>query len=350
MSVLNLEGFEPLARDRLSREAYAYYAGGAGDEITMAENIAAFRRYRLRPRVLIDVDRVDTTAEVLGARVAMPVGLAPTALNGLADPEGEVAVARAAARSGALLCLSTMSSRSLEDVASAAGGPKWFQLYVHRDRGISKDMLERAVAAGYEAIVLTVDLPYPGNRERELRHPIELATPDELGNFAGLVDATTGDFMELLEGVINASLTWDDLEWIRSTSGLPLVLKGVVTDVDAARAVDEGVGGVIVSNHGGRQLDRTVATIDALEEIVGAVGGRAEVYLDGGVRRGVDVVTALALGARAVFIGRPYLFALAAAGEKGVIKALELLRVELANAMGLLGATTVAAIERSHVA
>jgi 4-hydroxymandelate oxidase len=350
LKVLNLEGFEPLARERLSPEAYAYYAGGAGDEITMAENIAAFRRYRLRPRVLIDVDRVDTTAEILGARVAMPVGLAPTALNGLADPDGEVATARAAERSGVLLCLSTMSSRSLEDVASAATGPKWFQLYVHRDRGITKDMLERAVAAGYEAIVLTVDLPYPGNRERELRHPIEFATADELGNFAGLVDVSKGDFLELLEGIINASVTWDDLEWIRSTSGLPLVLKGLVTGADAARAAEEGVAGVLVSNHGGRQLDRTIATIDALEEIVRAVAGRAEVYLDGGVRRGVDVATALALGAHAVFIGRPYLFALAAAGEKGVVRALELLRAELANAMGLLGATSLAAIDRSHVA
>jgi isopentenyl diphosphate isomerase/L-lactate dehydrogenase-like FMN-dependent dehydrogenase len=350
VTIFKLADFEALARESLSPEAYAYYAGGAGDEITLKENIEAFRRYRLRPRVLIDVERVDASTKILGTSVAMPVGLAPTALNGLAHPEGEVATARAAARANVLMCLSTMSSHSLEDVAAVAKGPMWFQLYVHKDRGISKWMLERAAAGGYGAIVLTADLPYPGNRERELRHPIESVGPEELGNFTGIAEVHAGDFMELLEGVINASVTWGDLEWIQSVSGLPLIVKGLVTGEDASRAVEQGAAGVVVSNHGGRQLDRSIATIDALEEVVQAVAGRAEVYVDGGVRRGVDVVTALALGAHAVFIGRPYLFALAADGEDGVVRALELLRWEIENAMGLLGATTVAGIERSHVA
>jgi 4-hydroxymandelate oxidase len=344
-----LADFEPLARARLSPEAYAYYAGGAGDEITLDDNVAAFKRYRLRPRVLVDVSEVDPSTEILGSRVTMPVGLSPNALHGLADPEGEVATARAAASSGVLMCLSTMSNRSLEEVAQASDSPKWFQLYVHQDRGISKAMVERAAAAGYRAIVLTADLPHPGYRERELRHPVQFSGNESFGNFAGMVDTRGAEMLELLEGLINASVTWEDLEWIRAASGLPLIVKGLLTAEDARLAVDRGVDGVVVSNHGGRQLDRAPASIDALEEVVQEVAGACEVYLDSGVRRGVDVATALALGARAVFIGRPYLFALAAAGEQGVVHALTLMQAEVVNAMALLGAPSVEDITHAHV-
>lgn len=348
--VFGLGDFERLARDRLDDAAYAYIAGGAGDEVTLAENVAAFRRYRLRPRVMVDVSGIDPSTTFLGTPVPMPVGLAPNAGQKLAHPEGEVATARAAADAGVLMCLSTLSSCSMEEVAAAGDGPRWFQLYVHPDAGITRTFIERAVAAGYRAIVVTVDLPMVGHRERELRHPVTVGddggTP--LGNFAAL-DLPAGSLTDVLQGTINASLTWDDLAEVRSQAGIPVLVKGVLTGEDARLAVEAGADGIVVSNHGGRQLDRTIASIDALEEVVQAAGGRAEVYLDSGVRRGTDVVTALALGARGVFIGRPYLYALALDGSEGVSRALALMHAEVTNALGLLGCRTPNEVTRSHV-
>jgi isopentenyl diphosphate isomerase/L-lactate dehydrogenase-like FMN-dependent dehydrogenase len=343
--VVNLDGFEPLARAKMDPAGYNYYVGGAGDEVTLRENIAAFRRRKLRPRVLIDVSSIDTSTELLGQRVSLPVGLAPTGLNGLADPEGEAAAARAAARAGALFCISTLSSSSLEE-AAAAGGPRWFQLYVNEDRALSEAIVKRARDAGYSALVLTVDLPVVGYRERELRMPIALSD-HRVGNFDDLLREAE-DLPHVFTTLFDQTLSWGDIEWVRSISDMPLVIKGILTAEDARLAVDHGADAVLVSNHGGRQLDRAPATIDVLEEVVDSIDGRVDVYLDGGVRRGSDVMVALALGAKAVFIGRPYLFALAAGGEAGVARCLQLLSAEIENAMALLGVRSTDEITRAH--
>lgn len=345
--ILRLDEFQELAETLMDPAAYAYYAGGAGDEITLGENITAFHRYRLIPRVLRAVSSVDPSTSMLGTPVAMPVGIAPNAAHNLADPEGECATARAAAAHGLIMCLSTFSNRSMEEVAAASDGPKWFQLYVHKDRGVAKEMIERAVAAGYDAIVLTADLPVGGYRERELRTPFRQDKAQAFGNLT--VDARGKSILELLDGLVNSAVTWDDLAWIKSVSGLPLVVKGVLAPDDAGRCVAHGADAVVVSNHGGRQLDRAIAAIDALEGVVDAVDGRCEIYLDGGIRRGIDVVTALALGAKAVFLGRPYLFALAVGGSAGVELCLSLLKAEVLNAMALVGADRVERLERAHV-
>lgn len=347
-SILRLAEFESIARERMDPAAYAYYAGGAADESTMADNTAAFGRFRLRPRVLRDVSHVDASTTLLGERVAWPFGLAPNAGQALAHPDGECATARAAAEAGIVMCLSTFTNRAPEEVhAAAPEGQRWFQLYVHQQREVAEQMIRRTVDAGYRAIVVTVDLPVGGYRERELRWPYRWS---EETSFATLTASTKGkSILELLEGFVNAALTWDDLAWIRDVAGLPVVVKGILTGEDAALAVEHGAAAVWVSNHGGRQLDRVPATIEVLEEIVAAVAGRAEVYLDGGIKRGTDVVTALALGARAVFLGRPYLYALAAGGEAGVTRAIRMLADETTNAMALLGATTVDELEPAHV-
>jgi 4-hydroxymandelate oxidase len=335
-TIANLREFEALARARLSPAAYAYYAGGSRDEQAMRDNEAAFARRRLMPRVLVDVSAVDPSTTMLGQRVALPIGFAPAALQGLAHHDAEVVPARVAARAGLVYCLSTFANRSIEDVAAVGPGPRCFQLYVQRDRGRSEETVSRAAAAGYQALVLTIDSAGANDRERELRDPIP--DPGPLPNIGG-PETERGPIGPMLDG----SLGWDDLAWLRGLSNLPLVVKGILDPADAARAVEHGAAAIVVSNHGGRQLDRAPASLDALEGVVDAVAGRAEVYLDSGVRRGTDVVTALALGARAVFIGRPYLYALAPGGQAGVTRCLEILETELRIAMILLGAPTVAA-------
>jgi 4-hydroxymandelate oxidase len=346
--VFNLADFEPIARRSMASDAFDYYAGGAGDEISLRENVSSFGHWRLRPRVLMDVSSIDLSTSMLGARVAMPVGLAPTALQRLAHPEGEVATARAAAAAGIVFCLSTLGSRTIEDVAQAAGAPVWFQLYVHKDREVSRSLIERAEAAGFDALVVTVDLPVVGYRERDLRNHFTIA-PELYGNLV-VAEHEGRELHELVHSLSDRALTWDDLAWIRDTTSLPVVIKGVLTAEDAALAAAHGADAIVVSNHGGRQLDRSVVAVDVLEEVVDAVEGRLEVYMDGGVRRGSDVVTALALGARAVFLGRPYLYALAAGGQRGVERAIELIATEIENAMALLGASDVGAVSRANVA
>lgn len=352
-SVLDLAGFEPIARERMAPAAYDYVAGGAGGEETLAENEAAWRRRRLRPRVLVDISGLDPATTLLGAPATMPVAIAPMASHGLADPGAESAMARAAATAGIPYTHSTMSNHSIEEVAAAApDGVRWFQLYLQRDRGFARSLCERAAAAGYRAIVLTVDLPVLGIRERDRRHGFHLDVP--LGNFPGgqavddeSVAAVAG--FDALGGQRHLGLTWDGLAEIRAWTGLPLVLKGVMTAEDGAMAAEHGVDAIVVSNHGARQLDRVSAPIDVLEEVVSAVAGRCEVWVDGGVRRGIDVAIALALGARGVLIGRPMFWALAAGGQEGVTRALTLLREELDVALALLGAPTVAAVGRARV-
>jgi isopentenyl diphosphate isomerase/L-lactate dehydrogenase-like FMN-dependent dehydrogenase len=350
--IVALHEFEAFARLAMAPDAFDYVAGGAWDELTLADNLASWTRYQLRPRVLVDVASVSTSTTLLGRPAAMPVAIAPMAVHGLAHPDGEVATARAAAAASVPFTLSTTSSRSIEEVAAAApDGRRWFQLYVQREIGRSRELVERAEAAGYEALVLTVDLPRLGYRERDRRSGFELPP---LGNFPAETPATHArgvhaDGFEMLDAQHEVGLTWDDLATIRSWSRLPFVLKGILTAEDARLAAQHGVDAIVVSNHGARQLDRVAAPVDVLEDVVDAVDGRTEVWVDGGVRRGVDVCIALALGARGVMLGRPVLWALATDGEAGVARALAILREELEVALTLLGTPSPDAVTRAHV-
>lgn len=353
---LNLGEYEALARDRLERAVWSYYAGGADDEVTLRENPVAWQRLRLRPRVLVDVTGVDPSTTVLGMPISIPVLTAPCALNRMAHADGELAVARATASAGVIQVLSTVSSASLEEVSAAApGGARWFQLYCYADRGITADLVRRAEAAGYRAIVLTVDLPTLGRREREIRDGF--TAPD--GITMRNLEPYAKDVMPEAAGTTalaryvserwDARLTWDVIPWLKSLTLLPIVAKGILTHEDARLAVQHGVDAIIVSNHGGRQLDTVLTGAEALPEVVAAVAGSCEVLVDGGIRRGTDVVKALALGARAVLIGRPYLWGLAVDGEAGVARVLALLRDEIALAMALVGRRSVGEIDRTAV-
>jgi 4-hydroxymandelate oxidase len=350
--IVALQEFEAFARLAMAPDAFDYVAGGSWDEDTLAENDAAWHRYRLRPRVLVDVSSVDTSTQLLGKRSAMPVAIAPMAVHALAHPDGEMATARAASDAGIPFTHSTTSSRSIEEVAAAAPDVRrWFQLYVQRDRGRTRELVERAAAAGYEALLLTVDLPRLGYRERDRRSGFELPP---LGNFSPTAPATHAAGahaagFEMLDDQQEVGLTWDDVGAIRSWSNMAFVLKGILTEEDARIAVEHEVAAVVVSNHGARQLDRVAAAIDVLERIADAVAGRTELWVDGGVRRGLDLLIARALGARGVLIGRPILWALATDGEAGVARALEILREEFEVALTLLGTPTPDAITRGHV-
>jgi 4-hydroxymandelate oxidase len=347
--IVRLSDFEGPARDRLHPAAWAYYAGGAWDEATLRENHAAWDRYRLRPRVLVDVSAVDLSTTLLGRPVSLPVGIAPAALHGMAHPEGELATARAAAAAGVVAVISTVASQTVEAVAAAApDGLRWFQLYVQRNRDRTRDLVQRAEAAGYSALCVTVDLPVMGYRDDILRLRFDPGE-DAYANLPKRDAWRAGGELDDLLDMRSVGMTWETLTEIRSWSSLPLVLKGIMTAEDARLAVEHGADAVWVSNHGGRQLDRVGAGIDVLEEVVAAVDGRAEVYVDGGIRRGPEVLIALALGAHAVFAARPFLWALACAGEAGVARALAILREEVERGMALLGARTPAEVRQDHV-
>ena len=350
-ALVALGELEAIARDRVHRASFDYVAGGSWSEESLAENEAAWKRYRLRPRVLVDVSRIDASTTLLGQPTAIPVAIAPMAAHCLAHPDGEVATARGAEAAGVPFTLSTTSSRSIEDVADAApNATRWFQLYVQGDPAVTRSLVERAAAAGYRAILLTVDLPLLGYRERDRRSGFDLDIP--LGNFVSRGPSHgnhAADGFDLLTDQLERGLTWDDLTTIRSWSSLPLVLKGVMTGEDARLAAEHGVDAIVVSNHGGRQLDRTPAPIDVLEEVAAAAPG-TEIWVDGGVRRGLDIAIACALGARGVLVGRPILWALAAGGQAGVERALAILREEFELALTLLGAPTPDALTRDHIA
>lgn len=356
MDPINVAEYEPLARASMEPSAWDYFRSGAEDEVSLRANRAAFERIRLRPRVLVDVSATDTRTTVLGIPVRMPVLCGPTAYHGLAHPEGECETARGAGEAGTLMTASTISNRTLEDIAAAATSPLWFQLYVYRDRSISEWLVRRAETAGYRGLVLTVDAPRLGRREADIRNGFGLPAHLNIANFAGsaMADQPMGDpgisgLAVYAHDMFDTSLTWEALDWLRSVTRLPVVVKGILTGEDAALAVEHGAAAIVVSNHGGRQLDGAVTGIEALPEVVEAVRDRCEVYVDGGIRRGTDVLKALALGARAVLVGRPILWGLAASGALGVRHVLEILHAELELAMALSGRPTLATIDRSLV-
>lgn len=353
---INLFEYQTLASQQLSPMARDYYASGSWDEITLRDNRAAFERYKLRPRMLVDVSQRDLSTTILGQSLPLPILIAPMAFQCLAHPEGEIATAKAAAKLGSVMVLSTLATTSMEDVASVRSQtPQWFQLYVHRDRGLTRALVERAHAAGFQALCLTVDAPVLGKREKDTHNQFVLPSDMELANFSRLAHleipyqpGESGLFAYFLEQ-LNPALSWSDLEWLQSLSPLPLVVKGILRGDDAMRAVEHGAQAVMVSNHGGRQLDGAIASIDALSEVVAAVGDQVDVLVDGGIRRGTDVLKALALGAKAVLLGRPVLWGLTLAGEAGVTHVLELLRDELDLTMALSGCAKLQDIDSSLV-
>jgi 4-hydroxymandelate oxidase len=330
---VTVDDYEAPARERLSVDVYDFIAGGAGDESTLRENVHAFKRWVIRPRFLRAATLPELSTEVLGVPIAVPILVAPWAYQRMVHDDGELATARAAASAGTIMVVSSTASQILDKVALASDAAKWWQLYLSTDRGFSTEMLEQVVAAGYAAICWTVDLPAFGLRHRDTRNMFEI--PEDL------LDPRY-DY--------DPDITWDDVAWIREhAAGLPLLVKGILTAEDARIAVEQGVDGIVVSNHGGRQLDRSPAAIDALPEVVDAVAGRVPVLVDGGVRRGADVFTALALGAKAVLVARPAAWGLAVGGEPGVADVLRILWEELANTMSLAGCRNVREISREMV-
>ena len=346
---LNVAEYERIFEETLDAGAFGYFSGGADDEHTLRDNVAAFLRWKLRPRMLVDVSEATVETTVLGTPVSMPLLIAPTAFQRMAHPDGETATARAAAAAGTVMTLSTIATAAPAEVAQAApGAPRWFQLYWFKDEGVTRALVDQAVDAEFKALVLTIDAPGTlGRRERDIRTGFTVEAP--IPSFEAVTGRPSGATPAEVFSLIESCLTWRDLERLRGLSDLPLLVKGVLTREDARLAADAGVDGIVVSNHGGRQLDTVLAGIDALPEVVDEVGGEVEVFVDGGVRRGSDVLKALALGARAAMIGRPVLWGLAAGGEQGVTDILEMFRREIALAMVLAGCASCGGISREHV-
>ena len=351
-SLFNVADYARAARTKLSRQAFDYYEGGALDEITLRENTAGWERLKLYYRVLAGVGKRDLTTTVLGQPISMPIVVAPTAFHKLACEEGEIAAAKAARAAKTLFILSSLSNTAMESVFAQAASPRWFQLYIYKDRGITLELVQRAEDAGAEAIVLTVDAPGLGTRERDARNNFRLPEGLAVENLAPL---GKGNFPEVTGSGLAAyvrtnfkeDLGFDDLDWLCRSTRLPVVVKGVCRGDDARRAAEHGAKAVVVSNHGGRQLDSAPATCEVLPHVVDAASDLCEVYVDGGIRRGSDVLKAIALGARAVLVGRSILWGLCVTGEQGAAKVLEILRRELDEAMLLCGCTNLSDIDRS---
>ncbi|KAL7379181.1 hypothetical protein ABVT39_023960 [Epinephelus coioides] len=355
-----VEDFEKEAKKVLPKAVYDYYRSGADEQNTLADNVAAFKRWHLVPRVLRDVSKVDLSVSVLGQKLSMPLCVAATAMQRMAHPEGETATARACRAVGTGMMLSSWATSTIEEVMSAMtaspGGVLWLQLYIYKDRELTLSLVRRAEEAGYKAIFVTVDTPYLGRRWDDMRNHFKLPSHLSMSNFSSaslaFSEGNYGNDSGLAVYVakaIDPTLCWDDITWLKKHTHLPVIVKGVLNGEDAVQAVNYGVDGILVSNHGARQLDGVPATLDVLEEVVKAVQGRCDVYLDGGVRRGTDVLKALALGAKAVFIGRPVLWGLACQGEQGVTEVLELIKEELRLAMALSGCRSVSEVSRSLV-
>ncbi|XP_047341255.1 peroxisomal (S)-2-hydroxyacid oxidase GLO4 [Impatiens glandulifera] len=348
---VNVNEFQELAKQSLPKMYYDFYTGGSEDQYTLKQNVQAFSRIIIRPRILVDVSRIDMSTTILGYNTSSPIMIAPTGLHKLAHPEGEVATARAAAACNTIMALSFTSTCTVEEVALSCNAVRFFQLYIYKRHDISALMVQRAERNGFKAIILTVDTPRLGRREADIKN--KMIAP-QLKNLEGLLstesDSDDGSKLEAYASkTLDPSLCWKDIEWLRSITSLPILIKGVLTAQDAIKAVEVGVDGLIVSNHGGRQLDFVPASIDVLEEVVNAVGGKVPVLFDGGVRRGTDVFKALALGAKAVLVGRPILYGLAAKGENGVKRVVEMLKNELELTMALSGCPTLKDITRNHV-
>lgn len=354
MIPINISDFEILAKEKLDKNAYDYYSSGADDEITLKENCEAFKRIFLRYRVLIDVSKRDMSAVVLGNKISMPVIIAPTAFQRMANPNGESATAKAAGKAGTIMILSTLSNTSVEEVVEASSGPVWFQLYVFRDREVTKELIRKAEAAGVKALVITVDAPMLGKRERDVRNKFDLPPGLEISNLTfvskeKLIVNNDSGLAGYVKENLDPSLNWKDIDWLRSVTTLPIILKGIACKEDALLAVDHKVDGIVVSNHGGRQLDTCSATIDVLQKIADAVNGNTEILMDGGIRRGTDILKAVALGAKAVLTGRPVLWGLSYNGEDGVTDVLNILRKEFDLAMALSGCTKLSDITRELI-
>ena len=348
-AILTLDEFETLARNRMSHMAYEYVSAGVADDFTLNENRDAFRRIQLLPRVLKDVSHIDTRITLFGARHEFPILLAPTGYHKLTHPDGELETVSGANRSGATLIAASFSTVSFERMSNAAERPLWFQVYLQPDRAFTKDLVQRAIAAGCAALCLSVDVPVNGPRDREMRarfalpEGVERANLSSLGSsIAGAAHRHTG--RNIYNAVHAANATWEDLNWLRSLVRVPLLVKGILHPDDALRAVEAGCDGIIVSNHGGRSVDTVPASIEALPAIVDRMAGRVPVLVDGGIRRGTDVYKALARGASAVLVGRPYIYGLAVAGAAGVARVVEILRTELEMTMGLMGTASVSEI------
>ncbi|XP_028232601.1 (S)-2-hydroxy-acid oxidase GLO1-like isoform X1 [Glycine soja] len=356
--ITNVTEYEAIAKEKLPKMVYDFYASGAEDQWTLKENRNAFSRILFQPRILIDVSKIDLTTTVMGFKISMPIMIAPTAMQKMAHPEGELATARAASAAGTIMTLSSTATSSVEEVASTGPGIRFFQLYVLKDRNVVAQVVRRAEKAGFKAITLTVDSPILGRREADIKNRFTLPPNLVLKNFEGLdlgklnkITFQTSDSFaaSYAAELYDRSLNWKDIKWIQTITSLPILLKGVLTPEDTMIAIQAGAAGIIVSNHGARQLDYVPATIMALEEVVKATQGRIPVFLDGGIRRGTDVFKALALGAAGVFIGRPVVFSLAADGEAGVRKVLQMLRDEFELTMALSGCRSLKEITRDHV-
>ncbi|KAJ9179435.1 hypothetical protein P3X46_011223 [Hevea brasiliensis] len=349
--LVNVNEFQIMAKQVLPKMYYDFYAGGAEDQYTLKENVEAFQKILFRPRVLMDVSRIELSTTVFGHAISAPIMIAPTSMHKLAHPEGEIATARAAAACNTIMVLSVSATCSLEEVAASCNAVQFFQLYVYKRRSIAVNLVQRAERNGYKAIVVTADTPRLGRREADIKN--KMIVP-QLKNLEGLLSTEVKyDKGSSLEAYANesfdASLCWKDIGWLKSITNLPIVVKGILTRDDAIKAMEVGVEGIIVSNHGARQLDYTPATISALEEVVDAVRGKVPVLLDGGIRRGTDVFKALALGAQGVFVGRPVIYGLAVKGEHGVRQVIEMLKNELELTMALSGCPSLKDISRSHV-
>lgn len=350
--IASVTDYEQLAKERLSESIWAYFAGGAGNEWTLRENIAAFDRLPLRPRVLQNLSPASTATRILGCDLAAPILLAPVAFQRMAHADGELASVVAASALDSGMIISTQASMDMDVLADQASAPLWFQLYIQPDRDFTAALVARAERAGYRALVVTVDAPVTGMRWREQRAGFAMPADVQPVNLAGMKSVPPAPSDALLFGtpLAAAAPTWEEISWLRSLTGLPILLKGITHADDARRAINVGVDGIIVSNHGGRALDGTAAAVDLLPPVVAAVDGAIPVLMDGGIRRGTDVLRALALGAAAVLIGRPYILALAAAGAPGVAHVIRMLRAELELAMALTGCTDVNAIPRQILA
>ncbi len=355
MNPVTISDFEIIAKEKLHPHAFDYYSSGADDEITLKKNCSSFNEIFLKYRVLVDVSKRNMSASVLGHKTSVPFLIAPTAFHKMAHPDGEIATAKAAGKAGTVMILSTLSNSSIEEVTEAAAGPVWFQLYVFKDREITRDLIKRAEAAGVKAIVITVDAPLLGQRVRDVKNLFDLPSGLTVKNLEKhfkqdlIENKNDSGLAGYVKENLDASLNWNDLSWIRSVTKLPLILKGIACREDAILAAEHNVEGIVVSNHGGRQLDTCRATIDVLPEVAEAVKDKTEIYIDGGIRRGTDILKSIALGADAVLIGRPFIWGLAYNGENGVTDVMNILKKELDLAMALCGCADLKKISKDII-